>query len=54
MVDQVAKDGGPQRTIGAWIPNLFGVAPLLARTNLLATFPPLLMSEAVKQFGLRV
>ena len=53
-VDEVAKGGGPQRTIGAWIPNLFGVAPLLARTNLLATFPPLLMSEAVKQFGLCV
>jgi DNA-binding transcriptional LysR family regulator len=53
-VDQVATDGGPQRKIGAWIPSLFSVAPLLASSDLLATFPPLVMIDAVKPFNLCV
>ncbi len=53
-VDAVAERGGPQRRIGAWVPNLTAVAPLLAQSNLLATFPPLMMAEAASQFGLAV
>lgn len=53
-VEDVAKAGGPQRRIGAWIPTGFGVGPLVARTNMLATFPPIGIREALKELGLRV
>jgi DNA-binding transcriptional LysR family regulator len=51
-VETVAQKGGPQRRIGAWIANLTAVAPLLAQTDLLATFPPLMMAEAAVRFDL--
>src|SRR5204863_8033758 len=53
-VEDIAKDGGPQRRIGAWLPTGAAVAPLVARTNMLATFPPIGIREGLKELGLRV
>jgi DNA-binding transcriptional LysR family regulator len=44
---------GVQRTIGARIPDFSGVAPLLAATNMLGTFPPLTMVDDMQVYGLR-
>jgi DNA-binding transcriptional LysR family regulator len=53
-VEEAAKGGGPKRRIGAYIPTGLGVGPLVALTNMLATFPPIGIREALKDFGLRV
>ncbi|MEO8179081.1 MAG: LysR substrate-binding domain-containing protein [Deltaproteobacteria bacterium] len=44
---------GVRRTIGARIPDFSGVAPLLAGTNMLGTFPPLTMVDDMQVYGLR-
>ena len=44
---------GVTRTIGARIPDFSGVAPLLAGTNMLGTFPPLTMVDDMQVYGLR-
>jgi hypothetical protein len=42
-----------RRSIGARIPDLSGVAPLLASSDMLGTFPPLTMVGAMQLYGLR-
>ena len=52
-VDEATRDLGLTRTIGARIPEFSGVAPLLAGTNMLGTFPPLAMVDDMQVYGLR-
>lgn len=49
--DRVARDG-MERRIGAHLPEFSGVAPLLARTNMLGTTVQLFMVEDVPTYGL--
>ncbi len=49
--DRVARDG-MERRIGAHLPEFSGVAPLLARTNMLGTTVPLFMTDDMKTYGL--
>ncbi|NNL35327.1 MAG: LysR family transcriptional regulator [Silicimonas sp.] len=49
--ERVARDGF-ERRIGAHLPEFSGVAPLLARTNMLGTSVPLFMADDVKTYGL--
>jgi DNA-binding transcriptional LysR family regulator len=49
--ERVARDW-LERRIGAHIPEFSGVAPLLARTNMLGTTVPLFMVEDVRTYGL--
>lgn len=44
---------GGNRRIGGLIPNFAAVAPLVARTNMLATFPPMVMVRDADTYGLR-
>ncbi len=50
---ETAEGPGPKRRIGAWVPNFAAVAPLLARTDLVATLPILVMYETLLPYGLR-
>lgn len=52
-VDEVGPCDGSTRIVGARIPYFSGVAPLLARTNLLATLPPVTMDAGMERYGLR-
>ena len=49
--DRVARDG-MERRIGAHLPEFSGVAPLLARTNMLGTTVQLFMVEDMPTYGL--
>ncbi|MCK0149538.1 LysR family transcriptional regulator [Marivita sp. S6314] len=49
--DRVARDG-MERRIGAHLPEFSGVAPLLARTNMLGTSAQLFMVEDTRTYGL--
>ncbi len=40
------------RRVGAWVPHFSAVAPLLARTDLLATLPLVVMADALDRYGL--
>lgn len=40
------------RRVGAWVPHFSAVAPLLARTDLLATLPLVVMADALERYGL--
>ena len=51
--DEAMTGLGLARTIGARIPAFSGVAPLLAGTNMLGTFPPLAMADDMLVYGLR-
>lgn len=51
-IDDALTRLGLQRTIGARIPEFSGVAPLLAGTDMLGTFPPLALAEDVRVYGL--
>ena len=51
--DEATGRLGVNRTIGARIPDFSGVAPLLAATNMLGTFPPLTMVNDMRVYGLR-
>jgi len=51
--DEVMSRLRIDRTIGAQIPNFSGVAPLLAATNMVGTFPPLTMVADARVYGLR-
>jgi DNA-binding transcriptional LysR family regulator len=42
-----------ERRVLVWVPNFAAVAPLLARTDLLATLPRVVMHESMNRFGLR-
>ena len=48
-----AGDAARKRPIAARVLNFSAVAPLLARTDLLATLPVIVMHEALEQYGLR-
>lgn len=52
-VDEVRTLNASIRVVGARIPYFSGVAPLLARTDLLATLPPVTMDAAIERYGLR-
>lgn len=52
-VDDVGPRSGPTRIVGARIPHFSAVAPLLVRTNLLATLPPVTMDAGMEQYSLR-
>ena len=47
------REAGLARRIGARIPDFAGVAPLLARTNMLATTSPVLIAHDMDTYGLR-
>ncbi len=49
--DRVARDG-LQRRIGAHLPEFSGVAPLLARTDMLGTTVPPFIAEDMRTYGL--
>lgn len=49
--DRVARDG-LQRHIGAHLPEFSGVAPLLARTDMLGTTVPPFIAEDMRTYGL--
>ena len=51
VTEQVERDG-LNRRIGAHLPEFSGVAPLLARTNMLGTTVPLFMAEDQRTYGL--
>jgi len=53
-INQELEAIGKGRTIGASIPDFSGVAPLVARTNMLATFPMLSMQHDMQVYDLRV
>ncbi|MGH8633980.1 MAG: LysR family transcriptional regulator, partial [Burkholderiales bacterium] len=52
-VDAAAHGADQRRKVAAWVPHFSAVAPLLARTDLMATLPVLVMYEALHRFGLR-
>lgn len=52
-VDTAVRRAGGRRKIAAWVPQFSAVAPLLARTDLIATLPMVVMVEALDRFGLR-
>ncbi len=47
-----AAASGTLRKVAAWVPHFSAVAPLLARTDLLATLPAVVMVEFLDPFGL--
>ncbi|SHH21028.1 LysR family transcriptional regulator [Marivita hallyeonensis] len=49
--DKIKRDG-LERRIGAHLPEFSGVAPLLARTNMLGTSAQLFMAQDVQTYGL--
>ncbi|MBK9083355.1 MAG: LysR family transcriptional regulator [Rhizobiales bacterium] len=50
---QAAGSGlAAERKIGARVPNFGAVAPLLAKTDMIATLPALAMGESIKHYGL--
>lgn len=51
--DAAHLSGAAKRVIGARIPHFSGVAPLLARTNMIATLNKLAVHADVETFGLR-
>jgi DNA-binding transcriptional LysR family regulator len=51
-IDEALCRLGLRRTIGARIPEFSGVAPLLAGTNMLGTFPPLALADDARVYGL--
>lgn len=52
-IDEALSGLGLHRRIGARIPDFSGVAPLLAGTDMLGTFPPLTMVDNIDVYGLR-
>ena len=51
-VDAAISPSQDRRRIAAWVPHFSAVAPLLARTNLLATLPVLVTYESLKRHRL--
>lgn len=49
-----ASAAGLERTVGARVPHFAAVAPLLARTDLIATLPKIALYEACGPFGLEI
>jgi DNA-binding transcriptional LysR family regulator len=52
-VDEVCANGASKRVVAARVPHFSGVAPLIARTNLLATLPPVTMDASIERYGLQ-
>lgn len=52
-VDLVVGRVDLRRRVAAWVPHFSAVAPLLARTDLIATLPTVVMVDALGRFGLR-
>ena len=52
-LDAAQPSGTAKRVIGARIPHFSGVAPMLARTNMIATLNKLAVHADVETFGLR-
>jgi DNA-binding transcriptional LysR family regulator len=51
-IDRAASEAGLTRSIAGWVPNFSVVAPVLARSDLIATLPALSMTNMVAPFGL--
>src|SRR5689334_3566670 len=51
-VNVAAADAGIERVVGARVPTFAAVAPLLARSDLLATLPSIVMVDAARRFDL--
>jgi len=51
-VDAAMSAAGLRRTIGGWVPNFCAVAPVLSRSDLIATLPALAMAEALHAYRL--
>ena len=51
-IDRAARAAGLTRSIAGWVPNFSVVAPVLARSDLIATLPALAMTNMVAPFGL--
>ena len=51
-VEAAASRVDGRRRITTWVPHFSAVAPLLARTDLIATLPVLVMVDALERFGL--
>ena len=52
-VEAAAASASGRRRITTWVPHFSAVAPLLARTDLIATLPVLVMADVLDRFGLR-
>ena len=52
-VDVAIAGGEHRRRIAAWVPHFSAVAPLLARTDLIATLPVVALVDAVARYRLR-
>lgn len=52
-VDDVCASDAWKRVVAARVPHFSAVAPLLSRTNLLATLPPVTMDASIERYGLR-
>ena len=51
-VNAATSAAGLNRIIAGWVPNFSVVAPVLARTDLIATLPKLAMADTTKPWGL--
>jgi DNA-binding transcriptional LysR family regulator len=51
-VNAAASAAGLSRNIAGWVPNFCAVAPVLARSDLLATLPELAMRDALRAYRL--
>jgi DNA-binding transcriptional LysR family regulator len=51
-VDAAISAAGLTRTIGGWTPNFCSVAPVLSRSDLIATLPALAMAEGQQAYRL--
>lgn len=56
MASPVAAAAGPlahERRVAVWLPNFAAVGPLLARTDLIATLPRIVLHDSMERYGLR-
>ncbi|MSQ70929.1 MAG: LysR family transcriptional regulator [Betaproteobacteria bacterium] len=51
-VEMAASQVRGRRTVSTWVPHFSAVAPLLARTDLIATLPGMVMGDRLARFGL--
>lgn len=51
-VAEAAEHAQGQRRVTTWVPHFSAVAPLLARTDLIATLPVLVMADSLHRYGL--
>ncbi|WP_111430826.1 LysR family transcriptional regulator [Rhodobacteraceae bacterium DSL-40] len=51
-VDEVTRGSGLTRRIGARIPNFASLGPLLARTDFIATLPPITMVDVLEEYDI--